>query len=600
LNKLIESPYRVLEDRDDVFTDSIVSRMREGGRYSLFELRKYRNVIEWTTKGLGLDSIYTHVRQYQILRDFFGLRCPHCNKGDIDCWGKSADELKSEILLVIDWDREVFVCEKCGYVLNRLPYDTLVVCAGMRSGKTVLAAIAATYVFLMTLLVKNLDQRFGLIPGQLLRGSMVSTTQTQTQKTVWVDFLSLLRSCRDKFVRNLILTKESDIHDVDGLTREWKIDNTEFLSLHSNSSSLAGGTGMFVVLEEYSRFLTGTTSARSAGEVRTVLTRSMKTLRSLAKTAVDDLFTLMIVIGSPFYNSDDPILSLIYEDGDTSKPLLRVAKQISYHYPTWLFNPLMKRSDFNTEYTLDFATAERDYGANPVVSATRFFEDVNALPRCVVIKEDCLRFSVYKKQQGPADFLTAKVDPSGIFGREYCVHIDLGEVDNFLSMAFARTENGKVFVDGILCIKPSAGISAYIDTPVDILLELRTKVTFRFVSFDQWQSASGLQRLIGAFIPCGKMSVGERELVSFKNLVYQNLIEISDAQDGGCDVLLEEARKLTRNAGKISHVDALVSVAGAVKSAYSGFDHKKIVSTQKQNTQFRNFKPQVIQSKIWK
>jgi hypothetical protein len=44
----------------------------------------------------------------------------------------------------------------------------------------------------------------------------------------------------------------------------------------------------------------------------------------------------------------------------------------------------------------------------------------------------------------------------------------------------------------------------------------------------------------------------------------------------------------------------LVSVAGAVKSAYSGFDHKKIVSTQKQNTQFRNFKPQVIQSKIWK
>src|SRR5580700_4665234 len=63
-----------------------------------------RNVIEWSTgeRFLNIPSIWKHVRQYQVLRDFHQLRCPCCNKGSGDCWGKKPEQLKAEILL--EWN----------------------------------------------------------------------------------------------------------------------------------------------------------------------------------------------------------------------------------------------------------------------------------------------------------------------------------------------------------------------------------------------------------------------------------------------------------------------------------------------------------------
>jgi len=589
---VIEAPY----DFEDKFFASLQERLNNGNVVERIRNKDdYKNIIEWTVKALGLTSIYQYRRQYQIIRDFFGLLCPKCNKGDKDCWNKTEDELRQEILLHVDYESGYFICPKCGYKLKRLPYNSLVLCIGMRSGKTVTCAIISSYVFFLSLIIPNIEKRFGLIPGQLLRVSMVATAARQTEKTVWGDFIALLKNALDEDVRKISSDSHSEF-EISANTREWKVDNLEFLSLHSNSSSLAGGTGALAILEEYSRFITSD-SARGSGEVFTVLDRSMKTTRSLAKTALDDYFTLMIVISSPFYVTNDPTLELIYgTDYDASSMEYGESKRgqrLCYHYPTWMFNPFLTRDHFNDEYDRDFFTAERDYGAKPLGAANRFFESIEAVKQSIKPGKGFV-FEKTLDNYGMSKFWTAKcLSFSHLFGKEYCVHIDLGLSHDWLSMVFARTEEGHVYVDGMLMIKPDKKKQIYLDTPVDILKQLKDHILFRYVSYDRWQSASAIQRLQAMMILSGNRSVGEADLVSLKQLWYEGNITILDGNKEEVSALLQEVQTIQRVDGKLTHVDLLMGVAGAVNNAYYGFKVKREKGNLQSADNFRKFMPTV-------
>jgi hypothetical protein len=78
------------------------------------------NAIEWAVSPIYLNvpTLYVHVRQYQIIRDLFQLRCPlpGCNDQSpeaIDCWGKGKDYLESENLLVYNTAAGMDVCPHC-------------------------------------------------------------------------------------------------------------------------------------------------------------------------------------------------------------------------------------------------------------------------------------------------------------------------------------------------------------------------------------------------------------------------------------------------------------------------------------------------------
>lgn len=106
------------------------------------------NAIQWTVGNQYLHnpSTFNHTRQYQIIRDFFELRCPLCNSISpeaIDCWGKSRMYLEGEVLLEWSHKHQMDVCPKCHttrreYVEDRLfkDYNQMHAVTGMRCQPT--------------------------------------------------------------------------------------------------------------------------------------------------------------------------------------------------------------------------------------------------------------------------------------------------------------------------------------------------------------------------------------------------------------------------------------------------------------------------------
>ncbi len=555
----------------DLFLDRLVEKISAGTKtQESVELRKYVNIIDWVGRGLGLNTIYSYTRQYQVLRDFYELLCPNCmDERDKDCWGKTEEELRREVLLELDWNKDVFLCPVCGFVRERLKYDTLGLCIGMRSGKSVAAAIIASYTTMLWFAAGGrLDKRFGLIPGQRMRLSMVCTSGAQTEKTVWGAYTSLMDYMQDVTLKKLLSEKQIVEKEGLGLTNiskikevEWRFNNLEILSLHSNSGSLAGGTGLLSILDEYSRFDLGE-SKRSAAEVHAVLERSLRTIRSLKKTAVDDLFGRFIVIGSPYYTGEDadnlpidPLLRLIKQGGE---------KQLGLHLPTWEFNPYISREDLDDEYRRDYWSSERDYGANPKGGALAFFENQD-VALSVIVPGQGIEFSQVEEKRGEIKFITGIISSFNIDKfAEYTVHVDLSVKHDKLSMAFAKKEGNGVVVVGVMVLVPTGGLSIWIDTPLEILLALKNDVKIKLCTFDQWNSVSAIQRLEVEGIPVRRRSIGDNELEEYKKLSYLGLVKVIDTGNEGIRELKREIKTVRRVDGKIAHVDVLMSVAGAV------------------------------------
>ena len=572
-------------DSDGILLEKIVKKLIDVEKSNKSVVgKRYRNIIDWVVNGLGVITLYEYKRQFQVLVDFFGLLCDKCNekalkKVNRDLWKCSTDELRDLVLREIDYDKEVIVCKKCGSIVERMPYKNLVLAVGMRSGKTTTAAFIATWICYMSLLYPDLDKRFNLIPGQRLRYSMVATAERQGEKTVWSSFKALLMNAVDEEIRELFEKRKKRyignvFIDTEKET-EWTVGLVDFVNLPSNSGSLAGGTGVGMVLEEYSRFIVSE-SFRSAQEVYAVLDRSMKTLRGLAKSYVDDLFTLEVVIGSPFYVVNDPILEAVYGSGYKDSDIEwgeyedLEQEKLAYHYPTWLFNPKLSESDFEKDKRANYDLFMRDFGALPIKSMSRYFDD-ELINNVVVFGDVLLKFKQDMKVINNIKFVTADiVEMKAEFLKyNYTVHVDLGEVNDLLSMAFARTDdNGVIVVDGMLVVKPDKelGLRAYIDTPVIVMEKLKKFLNVSLVTFDRWQSSSGLNKLMELGYKVGRRSVSKNEFDLLRNLMYSGNVKIIVNKDSvEAKVLLDEFRELRiLQSGKLSHVDLLCSVAGAV------------------------------------
>lgn len=589
---------------DSLFLENLKRKLVSGGKRYIIK-KRYVNIIDWLINGLGIWTVYQYKRQFQILVEFFGLLCEKCNKKYIgqDFLGLSETLLRQLVLRELDYEKEVFVCRKCGSVVERLPYNELVLCVGMRSGKTTTAAMIGSWVFYMVLNYgDSLDKKFGLVPGQPLRYSMVATAGQQSEKTVWNTFKGMLQNCIDSDVRNIVnnLNVESELSkEVDfDKKKEWNLfGRVDFMSLHSNSGSLAGGTGIGVILEEYSRFLK-TDSAKGAQEVYAVLERSLKTVRSLAKTVVDDMFGIMIVVSSPWYVIDDPTLSLLYgseyRESDLSYGRKIVDKVYGWHLPTWQFNPYLTEKSFEDEKRIDYELFMRDYGAMPVRISERFF-DLRMVKECFIEEVPGIVFGDMEYSVGNVLFKSCSVVKvnENVNKYRYYVHVDLSESKDLMSMVFSYLDEKEdiVMVDSICVIEPDSelGKFVYVDTPVLLMNQIKNFSIVEVVTYDKWQSVSGLQKLVSMNIKCGIRSVGYNDFVKFRNMVYQGKVKIKRQSDSVMKLLEDEFNMVRRiGGGKLSHSDVLVSVVGSVLNILDPSYKVKYVGDASQNNAMKN------------
>jgi hypothetical protein len=351
------------------------------------------NAVEWIagSKFLNVESIWQFTRQYELVRDFFQLRCPICNKGDGDCWGKSPTQLQDEVRLVWSPAYSEDVCPKCNTTRTEFnhdqllrSFDTFIGVAGMRSGKSVMAGMLGTYIrhVYTTFGIKDkgsIHKMFGLLPTQNLELAFVATTATQAKETIWANFQ---KQCTASpwFKRYAAwITRKMNRQLVSPGQRPWIYNElTDFIqddwlmfncaSLNSNSGGLAGRTRVGFLADELSRF--GVTDSKmGADEIWAVFDHSLKTIRGAR---------IQFQMKEPWLGTAITVSSPISIEDKTMR-LYNEAKELknyfAWKYPTWEFNPFQPRSNFESDYKADPVMAERDFGASPPNATNPLIQD---------------------------------------------------------------------------------------------------------------------------------------------------------------------------------------------------------------------------------
>lgn len=515
------------------------------------DLRKRApNAIVWIADAsyLHIPSIYKHVRQYQIVRDFFQLRCPICNRGSTDCWGKSEAELRREVLL--EWDAAISDdrCPKCGLTRRELlddeivrPYDSLIGVAGMRSGKSVVAAMIGTYqrhVF-TTMGIQDrgvLHSKFNVLATQSLEIAFVATTATQSSQTIWMNFREqCANSPWFKTYVRWVKAKEDQQLTPEG-SRRWTYKELEdeiedgylmlhCVSLNSNSAGLAGRTRLAYFIDELSRF--GLNESRlGADEVWAVFSRSLKTVRGARDMLgfSDSWIGTAVAISSPISISDKTML--LYEQGRTEKRTYR------FLYPTWEFNPFQPRSSFEDDFKKDPVLAERDFGARPPNAASPLVQDPIRFWTSLdtTAKASATFRSTFPVDANGREYVGAELDYASMDrGRPLYIFGDAGlRFDQFALVACSsvwlpafteQTQEDRARAverrhlgmdrpmeeerdltlvtvhEWSLRIIPEAKKSVWFESVLTLLRELMKYRKIAMVAFDHWNSESTLQSL---------------------------------------------------------------------------------------------------------
>ncbi len=368
---------------------------RGRGKDIEFFSRPAPNVIEWVTDSdyWNVPSTFQFWGQYQLLRDFFNLRCPLCNSQHpdaVDCWGKSKMYLQSEVLLVWNIEYEDFVCPKCHTTMHEMledgiatPYNELVAIVGMRSGKSFTGAHIGGY--LEHLLITRGISGKGQLQASLrqpksewLEMNFAASTATQARKTIYAKYREMRNNSPwIKRYMEWVRREEKCQTVVDkwkyGLSSDEISDGylqVRFNRVASDSSGVAGATRFAAFLDEWAR-LVDTEGTRSAWELYRVLNQGLQTIRSAAllNPRIPYFFGLMTAITSPIAD-DDPAMQTYNKAKDGL-----LARTFYVRKSTWEFNPLQPREAFDDLYAADPVGAERDFGANPPAAATPFIED---------------------------------------------------------------------------------------------------------------------------------------------------------------------------------------------------------------------------------
>lgn len=422
------------------------------------------NIIEWVT-GLNywnVPSTFGHVRQYQIMRDVFMLRCPVCNsmqREAIDCWGKSRAYLESETLLTWNADQQEFVCPKCKSTQYELiddgmfaSYNEMIILAGMRSGKSYLGAHVGGYVEHMLITwgmagQGSLQRFLHQEKSETFDCTFAAATAEQAEKTIYAKYRNM-RKNSPWINRYVNWVKNAEKTQVSGGKEKWEYKVTDkaiedgwlqvrFNRVSSDSSGVAGRTRILASIDEWARLI-NSDGTRSAVELYRVMNQSLMTVRSAVKThRLPPFLGLMTNVTSPVAQDDPAMLTHnMARDGE-------LKHCYSWKGATWEFNPYTPREMFDDEYIKDPVGAERDFGANPPLAATPYIDDPQRFWRCIDwerrpqvqysydLKED----AVGMKYVG-ASVEDCLVDPI----HKYYVFIDAGKSWDAFSLVIARPE----------------------------------------------------------------------------------------------------------------------------------------------------------------
>ena len=492
-------------------------------------MQRAPNAIEWVTgsRYCNQPSLFQHWGAYRLIKEFFELRCPNCNKYtdsvSTNPWGLSRESLESEVLLVWTPKHEDDACPKCGTTRSEFVdrgifnnHRVLHAIIGQRAGKSSTLALIGTYVEHVVLTVAHEQQDgtglyryLGIPHGDLLHVTYVASTDTQSKETVWAKYRGY-RKLSPWFKRYVpwIKGKERMQETPDGMQR-WEYSESdksiknqliglEIDSLNSNSNGLAGRTRIASFIDEICR-MKQTDSSQGAQEIYRTMDASCQTVQG----AVDQ-FGLI-----PWFGMIGSISSPIATE-DYGMQLLEVAKSdprmYAMHLATWDFNPWQPKSRFEDLLKKDEVGTMRNFGAVPPLAASPLIDRPNDFKKSAIDVE--LRPTATFKQYEFLDstgrsMVGVKLDRAELMIREAprFVAVDAGKNFDAFSVACAHGEkdaDGNVVTvyDWIIrLLTKSRQQEVYFESVFQVLKEINQSMIIKTIEFDHWNSTTIVQRL---------------------------------------------------------------------------------------------------------
>lgn len=181
------------------------------------------------------------------------------------------------------------------------------------------------------------------------------------------------------------------------------------------------------------------------------------------------------------------------------------------HGSTWHFKPGVTREDFDQEFRKNESKAQRDFAAIP--------------PRTVqsaLYDKEIIRSLVNPNRESPIQD-DGSFAPwfQGVPSFEYFLHIDMSKSHDSTGygMCHFDIEENKVIVDLIDTADPTPQWELTFERVYQRILEIRLRgFRLRKVTFDQWQSANMIERLIKAGIDADNYSV-DRTTEAYDTLI---------------------------------------------------------------------------------
>lgn len=433
--------------------------------------------------------------------------CPKCKKSRVDFWHDPWLKQVSETL-----ENPIF----------QNPNE-LDVCAGMRSGKTKTVIFLASYQNHRLLLMEpNPAAFYGndfFMPGQDLQMTFVAVQLKQVFDVMWKDFMNVYENSRwfseyEKYLKDLEYRKGVNLYKKSNVEKDPYIrfmDKGITVKCETpNIRALRGRTRFFASIDEIGWFDHDIESEKktslNASETYEALRKSLSSVKAAARAKrskgyVDVPDAIAANISSPSAVTD-MIMQLIKS---------KASHKLTYHYPTWEFNPKQTYEDLYREECDNEEAFERDYGAVPPFADSPYLSISEYLERNINHKYKQSSIISYKteytedkiSQQRSLKYMHLNVRP---IVRELTIPrlltIDTGYKNNSFAIGMSHYDRmeGQVVIDFCIEISPSFPRNKGYYVNFEDMYTHAIKPLFSFfniknIVFDRWNSLEYIHRL---------------------------------------------------------------------------------------------------------
>jgi hypothetical protein len=363
-------------------------------------------------------------------------------------------------------------------------YQSLILEAGRRSGKTTLCSLITAYEFYKLCRMPCPQKHFRISTNTPISILVLATTASQGKKTIFKAVAGIIRNTR---YFNSLISSGKIFVGKEEITYEDKL--LFIYSGNSQSGSQVGGTVKVLVMDEVARFK-DTDGDSNALELWSNLGISTATFGKEARR---------IAISSAWYEGD--AMQQLYDSTNTDATALGIRAR------SWDLNPVHAARDnpvIASEYIRDPVQAALEFegvrpaAENPFLNAA----EVKAAFR----GRSVIKAYRYEEIEAGINLTKVRVEQVDMFVGSTALHLDPAVATDAYACAFGHSEfNDRgmqiVVIDGLLAWEPTYNSQISITNVQDVVLEINRKRPLTKLTADHYNSHETIQRLRFQGIP---------------------------------------------------------------------------------------------------